>query len=657
MNIKCILNRENILMSGKFYVTTPIYYVNDKPHIGHAYTTILADVLASFRRSMGNDTYFLTGTDEHGQKVENAAAKNGISPQQHADETVVRFQELWKKLGITNDDFIRTTEARHKDIVKEILQDLYDRGEIYKAEYTGWYCVGCERYFTEKDLVEGKCPDCGRDVSALKESNYFFRMSKYQEWLIDYIKTHPDFIQPAFRANETLGFLKQPLGDLCISRPKSRLSWGIELPFDSEYVCYVWFDALINYISAVGYRRDDAAFARRWPAGCQLIGKDILTTHSVYWPTMLKAMGVEMPRTIFAHGWWLTGNTKMSKSLGNVVNPMDMIGLVGVDAFRYFLMAEMTLGNDASFTQDALLRRYNSDLANDLGNLLSRVVKLTLRAGGVIPAPGEPTGNEEEFNAAVEAAVSSMCSCLASMKLDQGIAAVLNAVRAGNRYVEQCAPWAMAKNNDTAHLNTVLYTVAANLRKLGVLLAPVMPGKMAELQRVLGGGEEILTIGDLAANRVADPAGRSVLESEPLFPRIQIDEEKAAAPAAKPEKKEKAKAAPAPEAAELVTIDQFCKVKLKTAKVVAAEKLEGADKLLKLRIDVGEAEARPLVAGVAKYYTPEEILVKTIVIVSNLQPATIRGAESRGMLLAAKAGKELRLVTVDGDIPAGADIG
>ena len=541
--------------------------------------------------------------------------------------------------------------------MKEILQDLYDRGEIYKAEYTGWYCVGCERYFTEKDLVEGKCPDCGRDVSALKESNYFFRMSKYQEWLIDYIKTHPDFIQPAFRANETLGFLKQPLGDLCISRPKSRLSWGIELPFDSEYVCYVWFDALINYISAVGYRRDDAAFARRWPAGCQLIGKDILTTHSVYWPTMLKAMGVEMPRTIFAHGWWLTGNTKMSKSLGNVVNPMDMIGLVGVDAFRYFLMAEMTLGNDASFTQEALLRRYNSDLANDLGNLLSRVVKLTLRSGGVIPAPGEPTGNEEEFNAAVEAAVSSMCSCLASMKLDQGIAAVLNAVRAGNRYVEQCAPWAMAKNNDTAHLNTVLYTVAANLRKLGVLLAPVMPGKMAELQRVLGGGEEILTIGDLAANRVADPAGRSVLESEPLFPRIQIEEEKPAAPCAKPEKKEKAKAAPAPEAVELVTIDQFCKVKLKTAKVVAAEKLEGADKLLKLRIDVGEAEARPLVAGVAKYYTPEEILGKTIVIVSNLQPATIRGAESRGMLLAAKAGKELRLVTVDGDIPAGADIG
>ena len=645
-------------MNSKFYVTTPIYYVNDKPHIGHAYTTILADVLASFHRSMGHDTYFLTGTDEHGQKVENAAAKNGITPQQHADETVVRFQELWKKLGITNDDFIRTTEKRHTDIVKEILQELYDRGEIYKAEYTGWYCVGCERYFTEKDLVEGKCPDCGREVSALKESNYFFRMSKYQEWLIDYIKTHPEFIQPSFRANETLGFLKQPLADLCISRPKARLSWGIELPFDSDYVCYVWFDALINYISAVGYRRDDAAFARRWPAGCQLIGKDILTTHSVYWPTMLKAMGVEMPKTIFAHGWWLTGNTKMSKSLGNVVNPMEMIGLVGVDAFRYFLMAEMTLGNDASFTQEALLRRYNSDLANDLGNLLSRVVKLTLRAGGAIPAPGESTGNEEEFNAAVDAAVKGMSSSLESMKLDQGLASVLAAVRAGNRYVEQCAPWAMAKNNDTAHLNTVLYTVAANLRKLGVLLAPVMPGKMAELQRVLGGGDEVLTIGDLLAGKIADPAGRTVLESDPLFPRIQIEEEKPAAPCAKQEKKEKAKAAaPAPEAVELVTIDQFCKVKLKTAKVVAAEKLEGADKLLKLKIDIGEAEVRPLVAGVAKYYSPEEIMGKTIVVVSNLQPATIRGAESRGMLLAAKFGKELRLVTVDGDVPAGADIG
>ena len=645
-------------MSGKFYVTTPIYYVNDRPHIGHAYTTILADVLACFHRSMGDDTYFLTGTDEHGQKVENAAAKNGVTPQQHADETVVRFQELWQKLGITNDDFIRTTEARHKDVVKEILQDLYDRGEIYKAEYTGWYCVGCERYFTEKDLVEGKCPDCGREVSALKESNYFFRMSKYQEWLIDYIKSHPDFIQPAFRANETLGFLKQPLADLCISRPKARLSWGIELPFDSDYVCYVWFDALINYISAVGYRRDDAAFARRWPAGCQLIGKDILTTHSVYWPTMLKAMNVEMPKSIFAHGWWLTGNTKMSKSLGNVVNPMDMIGLVGVDAFRYFLMAEMTLGNDASFTREALLRRYNSDLANDLGNLLSRVVKLTLRAGGAIPAPGEPTGNEEEFNAAVDTAVSGMKNCLENMKLDQGIAAVLTAVRAGNRYVEQCAPWAMAKNNDTAHLNTVLYTVAANLRRLAVLLAPVMPGKMAELQKALGSGDEVLTIGDLLAGNCPDPAGRMVQEIPPLLPRIQDEEEKPAAPCAKPEKKEKAKAeAPAPEVAELITIDQFCKVKLKTAKVVAAEKLEGADKLLKLKIDVGEAEPRPLVAGVAKYYTPEEILGKTIVIVSNLQPAKIRGAESRGMLLAAKAGKELRLVTVDGDIPAGAEIG
>ncbi|MBQ7696737.1 MAG: methionine--tRNA ligase [Lentisphaeria bacterium] len=645
-------------MSGKYYVTTPIYYVNDRPHIGHAYTTILADVLASFHRSLGDDTYFLTGTDEHGQKVENAAAKKGIPPLQHADETVVRFQELWKRLGITNDDFIRTTQERHIRVVQQVLQDLFDRGEIYKADYTGWYCVGDERYFTEKDLKEGKCPECGREVTPLKESNYFFRMSKYQQWLIDYIKSHPGFIQPAFRANETLGFLKQPLADLCISRPKSRLSWGIELPFDKDYVCYVWFDALINYISAVGYLKDDKEFARRWPASCQLIGKDILTTHSVYWPTMLKAMGVEMPKTIFAHGWWLTGNTKMSKSLGNVVNPMDMIDLVGVDAFRYFLMAEMTLGNDASFTREGLLRRYNSDLANDLGNFLSRVVKLTLRAGGVIPAPGESTGKEAEFDDAVAAAVGGMRSCLEEMKLDQGLAAVLAAVRAGNRYVERCAPWTMARNNDISHLNTVLYTAAANLRKLGVLLAPVMPGKMAELLKVLGGGDEKLTISDLTSGNFADPAGRQVLEAGILFPRIQDEEEPAGNPGAKPSGKAPAKAPEAPPApAELVTIDQFAKIKLKTARVIEAARLEGADKLLKLKIDAGAGDIRPLVAGVAKYYTPEEILGKTIVIVSNLQPAVIRGAESRGMLLAAKFGKELRLVTVDGDCPPGAEIG
>ena len=473
-------------MSNNFYITTPIYYVNDKPHIGHAYTTILADVLSRYQRSLGFDTFFLTGTDEHGQKVEKAANARNVAPIDHCNETVVRFQELWKRLGITNDFFIRTTYDFHKEVVRKILQDLYDRGEIYRAEYTGWYCVGCERFFTEKDLVEGKCPDCGREVSAIQESNYFFRMSKYRDWLVDYIKSHPDFILPSFRANETLGFLRQELGDLCISRPKSRLAWGIELPFDTDYVCYVWFDALINYISGVGYLQNDDEFARRWPASCHLIGKDILTTHSVYWPTMLKAIGLPMPKTIFAHGWWLTGNAKMSKSTGNVVDPMAMIDKAGVDAFRYFLLSEMSPGSDANFSEEAFISRYNSDLANDLGNLLSRVSKMVVRSGGVVQQPKDLNDIDKELLDTITSAVKAMSDSLAQYKPDQGIDAAMGIVRAGNRYLEQCAPWKLAKEGNTERLNDVLFCAAEALRVVAVLLEPVMPEKMAELAKVLG---------------------------------------------------------------------------------------------------------------------------------------------------------------------------
>lgn len=515
-----------------YYVTTPIYYVNDKPHVGHAYTTILADVLASYHRLLDIPTFFLTGTDEHGQKVQQAADKNGITAQEQCDQTVIRFQELWKRLEITNDDFIRTTEERHKVIVQEVLQDLYDRDEIYRAEYEGWYCVGCERFFTEKDLVDGNCPECNKPAEAIQETNYFFRMSKYQEWLIEYIETHPEFIQPGFRANETLGFLKtKELQDLCISRPKSRLEWGIELPFDEDFVTYVWFDALLNYITAIGYKRDDEHFSRWWPATHQLIGKDILTTHTVYWPTMLKAMGVPLPKTIFAHGWWLTGRTKMSKSLGNVVNPMEMIDRCGVDAFRYFLIAEMTLGQDASFTEEAFVRRYNSDLANDLGNLLSRTLSMLGRyCDGVFPKVGKNAlegAPEKKLWESVQQAVEEMEGSIDTMRLSQGLAAVLGAVRKVNKYFEIKQPWTLAKEGKTEEVGITLVLAAESLRVCAALLYPVMPERMGTLRTAFGLGKpELAKLNTFGVIK----AGTAVGKAEALFPRVELKKEEPASP-------------------------------------------------------------------------------------------------------------------------------
>ena len=639
-----------------FYVTTPIYYVNDKPHIGHAYTTILADVLARYHRLAGAPTHFLTGTDEHGQKVQRAAEKAGMTPQQQADATVVHFQDLWKRLGITHDDFIRTTEPRHTRVVQVCLQDLFDRGEIYRAEYDGWYDVTSETFVTEKDLPEGKKPEDLPNIVRIKEANYFFKMGQYQTWLIEHIQNNPGFIQPDFRRNETLGFLRKPLQDLCISRPKSRLAWGIELPFDKDYVCYVWFDALVNYISAIGYGSDPTQFATWWPA-LHLIGKDILTTHTVYWPTMLKAMGLPLPRSIFAHGWWLSGDAKMSKSVGNVVDPMAMIDRYGVDAFRYFLMAEMNLGQDANFSEDAFVRRYNADLANDLGNLLNRVTSMTHRyCAGKIPAlpAGELDAESQAVRDTVLGAAEKLFASVEGMRPDQGLTEVLTAVKRVNKYFEVKQPWSLAKAADPRELHVCLYVAAEALRILSQLLQPVMPAKMEALRSTLG----LRGICTPDALRVFGnfPAGREVAEAGPLFPRIEREGEKGEKPIAEEKRAARPPPLPGSDVPEgIITYDEFTRVKLRVAKILSAEKVAGADKLLCLQVEVG-GEQRQVVAGIALHYRPEDLPGRTVVMVANLKPATIRGIASNGMLLAASEGGTLRLVTIDGEIGSGAEV-
>jgi methionyl-tRNA synthetase len=639
---------------GTFYISTPIYYVNDEPHIGHAYTTVMADVLARYHRLSGDEVLFLTGTDEHGQKVDQAAAKRDLPTQVHVDEMVIRFKDLWKALNISNDDFIRTTEDRHKKVVTEILQRIYDAGEIYEDEYEGWYCIPDERFWTEKDLVAGNCPDCDRPVVKITEKNYFFRMSKYQEWLIDHIQKHPNFIRPEKRRNEILGFLRQPLGDLCISRPKSRLSWGIPLPFDQDYVCYVWFDALINYITAPGYLEDEARFEHWWPASCHLIGKDILTTHCVYWPTMLKAMGLALPETIMGHGFWLVDETKMGKSLGNAVKPLDLADNYGVDAFRYFLVRDMTLGQDSNFSEGAFVQRYNTELANELGNLLNRSVVMAERyLGGEIPevdldhsALGDLKNQSGKTLHAVEEAINGL-------NPNGVLDAIWQLVREANRFAEVQAPWHLAKDPaKRAELEVTIYGLLETVRQLSVLLFPVMPTKALNMWHQIGAGglPESISVEDMKQWGGLTFGGK-VLPGDPVFPRIEeatVSEEQPVkeqvGASAGPEKKE-----------ELISFKEFQRLKLRVARIESAEKVAGADRLLKLQISLGE-EKRQLVAGIAKQYTPESLIGKQIVIVANLEPAKIRGVESQGMLLAASDSDGLTLLSPEGAIADGAEV-
>ncbi|MFT5430301.1 MAG: methionyl-tRNA synthetase [Myxococcota bacterium] len=631
----------------KRYITTPIYYVNDRPHIGHAYTTILADAIARWSRLAGTETFFLTGTDEHGQKVQQAAEKRGLTPTAHVDELHLAFKNLWPQLEVTNDRFIRTTEPAHIAVVQGALSKLWDEGQIYEKEYGGWYSVSEERYWTEKDLVDGKCPQSGNPVQWIDEKNYFFRMGDYQQALLDHIEANPDFIQPSFRRNEVLGFLRQPLEDLCISRPKTRLEWGIELPFDSDYVTYVWFDALLNYLTGIGFPDSDS-WRGWWEGSLHLLGKDILTTHCVYWTTMLLAMKVPLPKRLVAHGWWLMDNSKMSKTKGNVVDPMALKDQYGLEVFRYYLLREMSVGQDANFSEVGLVTRNNTELANDLGNLVNRTLNMVeKRFDGRVPAYVSPDPADDDVRALIDGLAAQVTELTEKFAVHKAIDACMAVVRRLNKYLTDTAPYKVVKT-DPERAGSILHLVLVGLREAAWWLQAAMPKTMVELIRRIGGDSGSVTV------------GAAIDKGDPLFPKYDMPvldspeeaEEKAAEEAAEKDAKKRAKdATPG-----IIEFTDFLKVQLRVAVVKTAERVADADKLLRLEVDDGGEELRQVVAGIAEHYAPETLIGRRVTLVANLKPRKIFGLESRGMLLAARAGDRLFLVAADGDAPAGSEV-
>ena len=634
----------------KFSITTPIYYVNDVPHIGHAYTTIAADVIARYKRLDGYKVFFLTGTDEHGQKVLQAAQDLGIEPQEHVDKLHNRFKELWTKLNISNDDFIRTTEKRHQALVCDILQQLYNRKEIYKDSYEGWYCMPDERFWTEKDLIDGNCPECKRKVDRIQESNYFFKMSQYQGWLKKYIQSNTTFIQPESRRNEVLGFLEKPLGDLCISRPKERLPWGIPLPFDKNYVTYVWFDALINYISVHG-PLEKIKSTGFWPANHHLLGKDILTTHAVYWSTMLKAIGFAPAINLFAHGWWTINGQKMSKSVGNTVEPNVLINQFGVDAIRYFLLREVPFGLDGDFSHKALIGRINSDLANNLGNLLNRTTSMIKRYHDqIIPTPtsrDEDNDLKNEFQAGIKA-VKKLYSNLAYNKILERIWFLVDAT---NKYIDTNSPWNLIKSDEgKQRLATVMYNTSECIRSISILIYPFMPKSAESIMEQLGVETSIEQQGLVSLQSWGNiKPGIKIQPGPQLFPRITDEDAKKILNSVKSsnEKGEKQSLPTEIEGiCDQVLIDDFMKIDLRTGKIIEAEKVKKSKKLLKLKVDIG-SEVRQVVAGIAECYEPDQLINRTIILVANLKPVKLMGVESQGMLLAANNNGQIVLAGFD----------